>query len=161
AILGSAPVNPYRMRNRRWGMFWAVVAGPVSNLLVALLFALPIRFGLLPFDPSGTVAGGLLPSVGRLFFDMIWLNVLLFIFNLLPIYPLDGWTAMLSALPPGPAIWWERHRQQSMYVLFALIALSFIGPRLAAIHPALRFANVLNWLIGEPSVALVRLLLGI
>ncbi len=161
AILGSAPVNPYRMRNRRWGMFWAVVAGPVSNLLVALLFALPIRFGLLPFDPSGTVAGGLLPSVGRLFFDMIWLNVLLFIFNLLPIYPLDGWTAMLSALPAGPAIWWERHRQQSMYVLFALIALSFIGPRLAAIHPALRFANVLNWLIGEPSVALVRLLLGI
>lgn len=161
AILGSAPVNPYRMRNRRWGMFWAVLAGPVSNLLVAALFALPIRFGLLPFDPNGITAGGLLPTPGRLFFDMVWLNVLLFVFNLLPVYPLDGWTVALSVLPPGPAIWWEQHRQESMYVLFGLIALSFLGPRLASISPVLAYADVLGWLIQAPSTFIARLLLGI
>ena len=48
-----------------------------------------------------------------------------------------------------------------MYVLFGLIALSFLGPRLAAIHPLLSYANVLSWLIGAPSQALLRLLLGI
>ncbi|MGB4676857.1 MAG: site-2 protease family protein [Aggregatilineales bacterium] len=160
AVLGSAPVNPYRMRDSRWGMFWAVLAGPVSNLLLAILFALPVRLGLVPFDPFGTIAGGLLPSLGGLFFEMIWLNILLFVFNLLPLAPLDGWTVMLSALPAGPAIWWERHRQTTTYVLFGLIALSFLSPRLEAIHPLLGYANVLGWLIGDPSASILGLLLG-
>lgn len=161
AILGSAPVNPYRMRNRRLGMALAVAAGPVSNLLIAALFAIPIRLGVLPFDPGGVALAGAMPSLGRVFFDMIWLNVLLFVFNLLPVYPLDGWTVMLAVLPPGPAVWWERHRQESMYVLYGLIALSFIGPRLADISPVLAYADLLSLLIGQPSLQIVRLLIGI
>lgn len=160
AVLGSAPVNPHRMRDRRWGMFWAVLAGPVSNLLLALLFALPVRFGLVPFDPNGVILGGVFPSLGHVFYEMIWLNILLFVFNLLPLFPLDGWTVMLSALPPGPAIWWERHQQQTMYVMFGLIALSFLGPQLRAISPALRFLDVLSWLLVTPSVAIFRFFLG-
>ena len=161
AILGSAPVNPYRMRNRRWGMFAAVVAGPVSNLLIAILAAIPLRLGL--FDPSfnNTILGGMLPSVGMLLTDMMWLNILLFVFNLLPLFPLDGWTAVLSALPPGPAVWWERRRMESQYALFGLIALSFIAPRLAAISPVLGYADLLNLLIGQPSVRIAQFLLGI
>lgn len=161
AILGSAPVNPYRMRNRRLGMALAVAAGPVSNLLIAALFAIPIRLGLVPLDSGGVALGGMLPSLGRVFFDMIWLNVLLFVFNLLPVYPLDGWTVTLAVLPPGPAVWWERHQQESMYVLYGLIALSFIGPQLAAINPLLAYANLLNLLIGQPSMQIVRLLVGL
>lgn len=160
AVLGSAPVNPYRMRNRRWGMFFAVLAGPVSNLIIAALFALPLRFGLLSPSVSGTLAG-ILPSPGRLFTDMVLLNVLLFVFNILPLFPLDGWTVTLAALPPRAAIWWERQRMNSQYVLFGLIALSFVGPALAAIFPVLGYVNVLNWIIGEPATFLVRLLLGL
>jgi Zn-dependent protease len=168
AVLGSAPVNPYRMRNRRWGMFLAVLAGPVSNLIVAALFALPLRFGLLSPSISGTVGfeiGGMalniLPSPGRLFTDMVLLNVLLFVFNILPLFPLDGWTVTLAALPPRAAVWWERQRMASQYVLFGLIALSFVGPALAAIFPVLGYINVLDWIIGGPATFLVRLLLGL
>lgn len=161
AVLGSAPVNPYRMRNRRWGMFLAVLAGPVSNLVLAAVFALPIRFGLAGLSQSGSALGGVLPTVDRLLYDMLWLNVLLFVFNLLPVYPLDGWTVMLSALPTRAAIWWERHQQESSYVLFGLIALSFIAPNLAAISPVLAYADILSLIIGVPSGTIMRFLLGI
>ena len=160
AILGSAPVNPYRMRNRRWGMFWAVLAGPVSNLLVAAIFALPLRLRLLAPTFGGSL-GGLLPTPARLLTDMVWLNVILFVFNVLPLFPLDGWTVTLAALPPRAAIWWERHRMESQYGLFGLIALSFIAPSLMRISPALGYLNLLGLIIGQPSRQLIRLLLGI
>lgn len=160
AILGSAPVNPYRMRNRRWGMFLAVGAGPLSNLLVAALVAIPFRFGLLRPDWFGSLSG-MLPTPERLLTDMVLLNVLLFVFNLVPLSPLDGWTVVLAALPPGPAIWWQRNQQNSMYVLFGLIALSFIGPTLARISPLLGYLDVLGWLIGVPVNTFLRALLGL
>ncbi len=162
AILGSAPVNPYRMRNRRWGMFLAVLAGPVSNLLLAVLVAIPFRlFPDLLAPAVGGSVGGILPTPQRLLLDMIWLNVLLFVFNLLPLFPLDGWTVTLSALPPRAAIWWERHRTESQYVLFGLIGLSFIAPSLSRISPALGALNPLRLLLAEPSLRIVRLLLGL
>ena len=161
AILGSAPVNPYRMRNPRWGMFAAVLAGPVSNLLVAILFAVPFQLGLV--FPQTAVGGGinaLIPSLSFIMTRMVLLNVLLFVFNLLPLFPLDGWTVVYSALPPGAATWWQRHQQTSMYILYGLIALSFIGPSLARISPVLATLNPLNWLIAAPTMQILRILLG-
>jgi Zn-dependent protease len=161
AILGSAPVNPYRMRNPRWGMFAAVLAGPVSNLLVAVAFAIPFRLGLV--TPQMGIGGGLgamVPSLGFLMTRMILLNVLLFVFNLLPLSPLDGWTVVYSALPPRAAVWWQRQQQTSMYILYGLIALSFIGPSLARIAPILGVLNPLNWLIAAPTFQILQLLLG-
>jgi Zn-dependent protease len=160
AILGSAPVNPFRMRNRRLGMFMAVLAGPVSNLIVAALVSLPFLFGLMYPTMSASI-GGVLPTLPRLLTDMAYLNVVLFLFNILPLFPLDGWTATLSALPPGPAIWWERQKMNSQYVLFALIALSFLGPSLAAIYPPLGYADVLGLIIGGPTIAILRFLMGL
>jgi Zn-dependent protease len=161
AILGSAPVNSYRMRNPRWGMFTAVLAGPVSNLLVAVVFAVPFRLGLV--TPQMAIGGGLgamIPSLSFIMTRMILLNVLLFVFNLLPLFPLDGWTVVFSALPPGPAVWWQRQQQISMYILYGLIALSFIAPSLARIAPILGVLDPLNWLIGTPTFKILQLLLG-
>lgn len=161
AILGSAPVNSYRMRNPRWGTFLAVLAGPVSNLLIALIFALPFRFNLIPPAWYGIGDSFILPGPLTLLTQMIFLNVLLFVFNLLPLAPLDGWTVVLAALPRDAAIWWQRHAQQSTYVLFGLIILSFLAPQLAAVIPALGYIDLLNLLIGEPSRFILRLLLGL
>ncbi len=160
AVLGSAPVNPYRMRSPRLGMLIAVAAGPVSNLLLAAVFALPFRFRLLMPTFGGSL-GGLLPTPERLLTDMVFFNILLFVFNLLPLAPLDGWTVALSALPPRAAIWWERSRQQSTYVLLGLILLSFFSGNLTRISPALGVINVLGWLIGAPTTFLFRLLMGL
>jgi Zn-dependent protease len=157
AILGSAPVNPYRMRNPRMGMLIAVAAGPISNLLLAAIFAVPFRLGLLTPDRIGfTTIEGLLPSVDYLFSTMVFLNIVLFVFNLIPLSPLDGWTVVLSMLPPRQAIWWERHRQDSMYVLFGLILLSFLTGYL----PILDIINPMRWLIGLPAEIIFRILTG-
>jgi Zn-dependent protease len=158
-ILGSAPVNPYRMRNRRLGMFLAVGAGPIANLITAALFAIPFR--LFPSLLAGAfVSSTLIPTGEFVLFNMVWLNIILFVFNLLPLHPLDGWTVVLAAIPPEWAIWWERNRQNSMYVFYGLIALLFIGPNLAAMSPALAPLNVTSWLIFTPVNTLMRLLIG-
>jgi len=165
AILGSAPVNPYRMRSPRWGMFMAVLAGPVSNLVIAAVAAVPFLLGVLtPTSQTGPI----LPSLSYLMTEMVFLNVLLFIFNLLPLFPLDGWTVVLAALPARPAAQWERSRQTSMYVMYGLIALSFFGGSLVgSLPPAWRtplVANLLNplgYIVGEPTFAIVRFLLGL
>jgi Zn-dependent protease len=102
----------------------------------------------------------MVPSLGFLMTRMILLNVLLFVFNLLPLSPLDGWTVVYSALPPRAAVWWQRQQQTSMYILYGLIALSFIGPSLARIAPILGVLNPLNWLIAAPTFQILQLLLG-
>lgn len=150
-ILGSAPVNKYRMRDPRWGHFYAVLAGPVSNLLLAIPFGLAFRFGLPEF--FYTIGDGTwLPTPATIFGQMLIMNVVLFVFNLLPLYPLDGWSIMLEALPMEAAIWWERHRQTNMYIFMGLILLSFAGGRLGF--------DPLGLVIGQPAFAIINLLVG-
>lgn len=149
--LGSAPVVPQRMRNPRWGMFQAVLAGPISNLLLAAAFAVPLRFGLV--QPEFTPPDALIPTPGYLLFYMVFLNVLLFVFNLIPLYPLDGWTIVLAALPPGPAVDWQRYQQASYYVFLGLIVLSFV----AAGSPL----NILRYVVIIPTQLITFGLLGL
>jgi Zn-dependent protease len=149
-ILGSAPIVPSRMRNPRWGTFQAVLAGPVSNLILAAMFAVPFRFGFL--QPTQTVTSEIIPTVDFVLTQMVLLNVILCIFNLIPLFPLDGWTIVLAALPPGPSVWWQRNRQPSMYLFYGLIALSFLG---------LGFFDPLGFLVRNPSILITRTLLGL
>lgn len=154
AMLGSAPVNAWRMRNSRLGMFIAVLAGPLSNLLLAALFAVPFRFGLL--IPSHQSVGGILPTPAYLMTDMVIFNVLLFFFNLVPLFPLDGWSIVLAALPPSPAVWWQRHQQTSMYIFYGVIAMTFLSSYL----PALDVINPLTYLVSIPTGETFRVLVG-
>jgi Zn-dependent protease len=141
-ILGSAPINPYQMRNPRWGYLAAVAAGPFSNLVLAAIFAIPFRF--IP-----NLAGK--DFIGDLFIQLVFLNVLLALFNIIPLFPLDGWSIMYSLLPPDQARWWEQNRTTSQYIFMGLILLSFVAPGQL---------NLLGTLIFEPSVTLTRLLIG-
>ena len=147
-FLGSAPVNPNRMRNPRWGYLAAVAAGPVSNLLLAGLVALPVRLGLLP--AAFPILSRLLPSLAEIVGALIFWNVLLFVFNMLPFFPIDGWTVVRMLLPAPARYTWEEHRMTSQFVLMALIFLPFVIPRL----------NVLGLIIFNPARAIIRLLIG-
>lgn len=148
-ILGSAPVNPNRMRNPRWGYLAAVAAGPLSNLLLAVVVALPVRVHLLP--ALYPVTSRFLPNFAELVGAFIFWNVLLFIFNILPFFPIDGWTIVRGLLPYPARSTWERHAQTSQYILFGLILLSFVAPG--------RW-NPLNLLIGLPARVILRILVG-
>ncbi len=172
-FLGSAPVNPYRMRNPRWGYTIAVASGPFSNLLVAVAAGIPWLLGVVQWPEMFTFQGNMFPvaAFGRDAFSLlmspqgdqilptlaqfggqiIFWNALLFFFNLIPLYPLDGWTVVLGLLPAEQAYIWERYKTQSQWLFFGLIILSFIVPQF----------NVLGWLIAEPTIELSGLLTGL
>ena len=84
------PVNPANLRNQKWGSVMVSLAGPASNLAVALIFGLLLRF----------LGGDVLnPSLALLFGYIAYINILLAVFNLLPIPPLDGSHILFSLLP--------------------------------------------------------------
>ena len=84
------PYNPYNLKNQRWGEALVAVAGSATNLLLAVIFALVVRFGAgVGFD------GGALSLAAEIAF----VNLFLGLFNLIPFPPLDGFTALRAALP--------------------------------------------------------------
>jgi Zn-dependent protease len=146
-ILGSAPISPYRMplENRRWRWLAAVAAGPFSNLLLASLFAIIIR--LIGFN---TLLN--LPEILQLILiQSVFLNVLLFFFNLLPLFPIDGWHIVHALLSPDLAEMWQRHAQTTQLIFFGLLLLSFV--------PIPGIPNVFSLLISEPTNQVVSFLL--
>ncbi|MBC7871547.1 MAG: site-2 protease family protein [Chitinophagaceae bacterium] len=139
-ILGTAPISANRMRNPRWGYLAAVAAGPFSNLLVAIVFAIPLRLFLTTLPDS----------ISLVLFMIVRFNLLLFLFNLLPFFPIDGWHILLALLPPDLAYTWQRNAQNTQYILLGLILLSFLGPNF----------NLLGIIINGPLSFFQQILLG-
>ncbi|HVM58821.1 MAG TPA: site-2 protease family protein, partial [Candidatus Paceibacterota bacterium] len=83
------PYNPYNLRDHRWGETLVAIAGSATNLLLAVLFGLIVRFG-------GSLIGSTALSVAA---TIAFVNLFLGLFNLIPFPPLDGFTALRSALP--------------------------------------------------------------
>lgn len=114
------PVNPYRMRRSpRAGMAISAFAGPASNLVVAMLCALPFRLGWV----SMADFGGTRLNLATLLFLVADVSLNLALFNLLPFFPLDGEKVLVGVLPPrwGDAI--LSFRPYSPYVLLGLLFL--------------------------------------
>ena len=87
------PVNPFNFRDQKYGSLKVASAGPISNLLIALFFGLLIRFALfsnLSFLPT---------SFYYIVSFIVSINILLAIFNLMPIPPLDGSHILFSLMP--------------------------------------------------------------
>ena len=103
------PVNPLRWRDKRVANFWVSIAGVICNFIIAIVAGIIIRVlystGVLVISGGGLVPAGTdsLIAVGAV--ELLWgffsLNVILGIFNLLPIPPLDGSKVLQSILPPS------------------------------------------------------------
>lgn len=152
-ILGSAPISPYRMplENRRWRWLAAVAAGPVSNLLLATVFG--IVFRLLTIGGFNAPYYNLPDFFQILIIQAVYLNVLLFVFNLLPLYPIDGWQIVYTLLPPDLASRWDEYKQYTQYAFFALLLISLLR------IPGL--PNIFGLLISEPTIAITQFLMGV
>jgi Zn-dependent protease len=116
----STPVSPNRLRgNPRTSMAVVALAGPVANLIMASLYALPIFLGLV--EPAEM--GRFIPSAFGFLIIGIQINVLLMVFNLLPIPPLDGFTILLGLLPAELAYRLAPLRQYGFIILMVVIFL--------------------------------------
>jgi len=114
------PVNYYRLRDGKRGMALVAAAGPLSNLVIATVLALPLRF-----LPGVFVT---LPPTAQLFFrTMIGLNIGLFAFNLIPLPPLDGLKILTGLLPD---FWQPVLAPLDRYGFVILFAIVFILPQL-------------------------------
>jgi Zn-dependent protease len=141
------PVNPYAVRSRTpAGMMLVSAAGPFSNLVMAILAAIPFRAGLITsFGP----AQGLLPSIGAFLLEFIYINLILLLFNLIPLFPLDGEKVISFFLPPNLQAGLERLRPYGPMILFGLF---FLG--------SFASFDVLGTLVSGPALRILRLLIS-
>lgn len=86
------PINPYNFRDQKYGSAKVAAAGPAANFAVALFFGLALRF----FPAISAVSG-----LDLIFSYIVYINLLLAIFNLLPVPPLDGSHILFTFLPQG------------------------------------------------------------
>jgi Zn-dependent protease len=121
------PYDPNQLIDRRWGPAKVAAAGPLANVLLALVFAGVVRFA---------VAGNY-DTVALLAYSVVWTNIILAGFNLMPVPPLDGhW--LLNAVMPAS---WRGVRvvmHQNQWILL-LVVLFIVFP---AVSP------LLSWVVG-------------
>ena len=106
------PVNVYALRPGRIGMAMVAAGGPVANVIVAVVGAVIYRV----LEMSGVSGFGV-----DLAFWIVLYNLLLAIFNLLPIPPLDGYNVLLAFLPPRMAFAVQRYAPYGVIVLLLLV----------------------------------------
>jgi Zn-dependent protease len=117
------PVNPNNFRDRRGGDIRVSLAGIVVNLLLAVAFTLLLVPVLaLGADPSGNGLGGVLVAAA---YYGILINLILAVFNLIPVPPLDGSHVLYHLLPAGIR---EQYRSFGRFGILALLAILFLVP---------------------------------
>lgn len=134
-IIGWAkpvPFNPFNLRNQKWGEAIVAAAGPLANIILAGIFALIIRLS----------AGLVSPSFLDLASFVVFINITLAMFNLIPIPPLDGSKILFAVLPYK----WLRVREyfERYGLIFVFVFIFLIWPM---VHPIVNL--IFSLLVGS------------
>ena len=143
------PVNPYALGRRSPAAFmWVSLAGPMSNLIMAVLAAIPFQLGLISINDVFSQGSSFLPSIPFLLFEFVYINLILMLFNLIPLYPLDGEKIAQYFFPPSLVDFLDKIRPNSSFILIVLfIGLPFLG------------INVIGWIMGPAMDVLMGILI--
>ena len=131
------PVNPVYFQDPRRDMLWVALAGPVTNLALAVISALLIKTFILAAAYIPIPQMILVPTYLMLVAS-VWINLVLCIFNFLPIPPLDGGRIMTGLLPADLARTYASFEQ---YGFIVILILAFTGVLSTVIFPIITFAN--------------------
>ena len=146
------PINFNALRSPKQDMIWVALAGPAANILMTLFWLLVYTFAPNPFAPNPNIS-----LVAQMATAGIFINLILAVFNLLPIPPLDG-SRVISALLPRPLAY--KYNQLEQYGLYIILALMLLGGFEMIVWPIV--AQCINWLslISGPQMisTLVELL---
>lgn len=129
------PVNMRNLRDPRRDFMLVAAAGPISNLLQAVVAAALLR-GVLAGAPSDGSAGGPHAWAETVLLYAVQINLLLAFFNLIPVPPLDGGNVLLGLLPPRIAAGYAQLRTYGFLILYLLL---FTGVASALIMPPTAF----------------------
>lgn len=122
-VFGAAkpvPYNPYNFTNQKWGEAIVAAAGPLINIVIAVIFAVLVRFSEVLTLPETFVT---------LAVNIIILNIFLALFNLVPIPPLDGSKILPRFLPYAFAVKYESFRfmlERNIAFSFAVVIIAFM-----------------------------------
>lgn len=117
------PVNANNLRDPRRNMVWVSLAGPTANLLLALLCALLLRgvVGVVALLPENSQIFPFIEPIGLMAAFGLYINVILFLFNLLPVPPLDGGRILTNLLPEKQARLLKKVEPFGLLILVFLI----------------------------------------
>lgn len=134
------PVNPYYFKNPRKDMLWVALAGPVTNLLLAIASAILLKTLLTVATaiPYSTTLEAILVPLYNMLLASVWINLVLCIFNFLPIPPLDGGRIVTGLLPEDMA---RTYASFERYGFIVILILAFTGVLGSVIFPIIRFTN--------------------
>ena len=143
------PVDFSRLRKPRRDMVLVAAAGPGSNILLAVISAMLIHVSVL-FDTD--IERWILHNL----VNSVWINLLLAVFNMLPLPPLDGGRIAVGLLPPNLARQLVRIERAGMIIILtALFLLPWISGKIGF------NLNIFQWLIGEPTAYLMGLVFSL
>lgn len=114
-------INPRYYKNPRRDEILVSIAGPAANLLIAVVLGIIIRF-VFSFDLIGFLPANTLNNLKDILFSAVLINIMLFVFNLLPIPPLDGFHILSNVLHPRHYEFLYRLKSYGFIILIILIA---------------------------------------
>ncbi len=140
------PINPARMRNPRKGVIWTSLAGPLSNLLAALvgIILLQVEVPFLNQHLDNVVLYGIYYFLQ----GFVSINISLAVFNLIPIPPLDGSKVLMMLLPYRQSMWMQQRQQMLSILLWILILIGILSTPLSWISGWIMkfFILITNWI---------------
>ena len=126
------PVNHNRLAHGPRGMTLVAAAGPLSNLMLAFLLAIPFKLGLLDWSPlslnriAHVMSGGFKEGMADIVGLVIFFNLILAVFNLIPLAPLDGSKVIGGLIPHHQAAAYARLERDGPLILVAIVMLDYM-----------------------------------